>query len=120
MEQIKIQGHCIIGICKGVSSRTWTNRTTGEVMTFTELGIGIDSVDQFGYSQEQLVLVTLTKAQIADGTVTKIQALKDKRVAFPVWCRAFNTKNGGDMSIYLTNDWHDKKVELPAPLKAAS
>lgn len=121
MENIEIQGQCIIGICKGISQRSMTNRKTGEIMTFTELGIAVDTVDNFGYAQEHTITVSLTKGQISDGAVAKLQALKDKRVAFPVWYRAFTKKDGADISIYLTNDWDKTHALLGnAPLKAAS
>lgn len=120
INNLKFDGDAAIGICKGVSQRNFTNRITGEVMTFTELGLAITTVDNFGYIQEQTKIIALSKTLIDSGAIAKLNALKDKRIIIPVWHRAYKTKSGADSTCYLANDWEANCFEINSKLKAAS
>tara|TARA_Y100001963_G_scaffold154218_1_gene242516 strand:- start:269 stop:637 length:369 start_codon:yes stop_codon:yes gene_type:complete len=120
LSKIKFDGDAVIGICKGVSQRNFTNRATGEVMTFTELGIATTTVDNFGYVQEQTKIIAISKTLIDSGAVAKLNQLKDKRLILPVWNRSYKTKTGADHTCYLANDWEQTYFEVPSPVKAAS
>ena len=116
----KLDGKIIIGTCKGVNQRNFTNRTTGEVMVFTELGLATTTVDSFGYVQEVTEIITISKALIDSGAVSKLNALKDKRLILPVWYRAYKTQKGADVTTYLASDWEQNYIEIANQLKAAS
>ncbi|MDR6982889.1 hypothetical protein J2X32_001507 [Rheinheimera pacifica] len=120
LNNLKFDGDAAIGICKGVSQRTFTNRTTGEIMTFTELGLATTTVDNFGYVQEQTKIIALSKTLIDSGAVSKLNALKDKRLILPVWNRSYKTKSGADHTCYLANDWEQTHFVMQDKLKAAS
>lgn len=102
-------GKFVLGICKGVSQRQNTNRTTGEIMTFTEIGIAEMKTDEYGDEVEVVTKIQLSKAQVSSGVPAAIAQLKGKHIALSIWETSYATKKGdSNINVFLTNDWQQK------------
>lgn len=110
---LKISGQALIGVFKGVKQRSITNRTTGEISTILEAGIATYMQDGFGGEKEEIMLVSLSREQISNGTPRKLEMHIGKTVILPVWYRAYATKTGAAMNAYLTNDWEQTIFVVP-------
>jgi len=115
--QTSITGLALIGKFEGIRQRQVTNRTTGEVTSFSEAGFTTVVENGFGGSAEELTLVQLTKAQIAEGVGGKLAQYIGKTIAVPVWVRAYPL-NGGKAgnNFYLANDWQQHIAVVSQPL----
>lgn len=102
-------GKFVLGICKGVSQRQHTNRKTGEIMTFTEIGIAEMKTDEYGDEAEIVTKIQLSKAQVSGGVPASIAQLKGKHVALSIWETSYATSKGdSNINVFLTNDWQQK------------
>ncbi len=117
--QKQLFGKFIAGVCKGISSRQITNRTTGEISNICELGIASFRQDSFGDMQEIVEMVQLSKALIASGAPAKLANLKGQHIMVPVWYSAYSSKNGAAMNTYLANDWEAQMVTFKPELQKA-
>ena len=121
MQQIKFTGLALIGQYMGVKQRQFTNRNTGEISTVAEAGFSTFLDNGFGGVTEEITLVSLSKAQMADGTMTKLQPYIGKDIIVPVWVRSYPLQGGkAGQNYYLSNDWHTQVVVLEQPQSKAS
>jgi hypothetical protein len=101
-------GKFIAGVCKGISTRQITNRTTGEISQIVELGISSYRQDNFGDMAETVEMVQLSKSLVSQGAPSKLANLKGQHIMVPVWYNAYASKNGAAMNTYLANDWESQ------------
>ncbi|WP_337843155.1 DNA-binding protein [Rheinheimera sp.] len=121
MQQIKFTGLALIGTYMGVRQRQITNRATGEVSTIAEAGFSTLLDNGFGGVTEEITMVSLSKAQMVDGTSSKLQPFIGKSIMVPVWVRSYPLQGGkAGQNIYLSNDWHSQVVVLQEPAAKAS
>lgn len=102
-------GKFLLGVCKGISQRTVTNRKTGEEMQFTEIGIAEFKTDEYGDTVEVVTKIQLSKSQVSAGVPAKIAQLKGKHLALSIWESSYVTGKGeSNINVFLTNDWEPK------------
>lgn len=102
-------GKFLIGVCKGVSQRQATNRKTGEIMSFTEIGIAETKIDEYGDEVEVVTKIQLSKSQVSAGVPAAIANLKGKHIALSIWESSYVTGKGeSNINVFLTNDWQQK------------
>lgn len=117
--QKQLFGKFIAGVCKGISQRQITNRTTGEVSNIVELGISLFRQDKFGDMAETVEMVQLSKALISSGAPARLANLKGQHIILPVWYSPYSSKNGAAMNTYLANDWEAQMVTFKPELQKA-
>ena len=117
--QKQLFGKFIAGVCKGISQRQITNRTTGEISNIVELGISSFRQDNFGDMAETVEMVQLSKALISSGAPARLANLKGQHIMLPVWYSAYSSKNGAAMNTYLANDWEAQMVTFKPELQKA-
>lgn len=115
-----ITGQAVVGHFKGLKQRSITNRTTGEISTILEAGVATYMNDGFGGVKEEIMMISLSRDQISNGTAAKLQTLTGKTVILPVWYRAYATRTGAAMNAYLTNDWEQSFFVVPEQQQKAS
>lgn len=117
--QKSLFGKFSAGVCKGISTRAITNRTTGEQSTIIEVGIASYRTDNFGDTVETVEKIQLSKGLVAAGAPSKLIAYKGKHIMLPVWYTAYASKNGASMNTFLANDWESQLVVFNPELQKA-
>lgn len=117
--QKQLFGKFIAGVCKGISTRQITNRTTGEISNIVELGISSFRPDKFGDIAETVEMVQLSKSLVSQGAPAKLANMKGQHLFLSVWYSAYASKNGASMNCYLANDWEDQLVSFKPEMAKA-